>query len=357
MYISNAAFTRPDFLPEERFPKPAPYRAVSRGKAVFGAFDGLIKDVNIHEARRPLSFALPAFLNRWRIKEWEAYEVSFDEGFVCGAIYNLGSAVFNVLMFYDRADKTVKARQIFSYPQKCVQNSLINSVNSLKTGDFKAVIKNNLENGKVFISADYSPHSQKHIPMGAELSFTALSSPGLTIMPLGENRPLYTYKNLFKAEGSIKIGGRVFRLNERSLGIIDDHKGYYHRHMHYDWMTCMGFSEGLPLGLNLCKNQALEPEKYCENILWLGEGAHLLPNVDFRHLENGDWQVFDKFGSVSLVFHIHDSYKLYRKFLGNGADYKAPFGTVTGFVLDGHGNKITLDGMTAMGEDISYHNI
>ncbi|NLV86976.1 MAG: DUF2804 family protein [Clostridiales bacterium] len=357
MYISNNAFTRPDILHKERFPKSAPDCAVSEGRAIFGAFDGLIKDVNIHEAHRPLSLALPTFLNRQRIKEWEAYEVCFDEGFICGAIYNMGSAVFNVLMFYDRVDKTVKARQIFSYPRKCVQNSLINSVNSLKTGAFKAEIRNNLESGRVFISSDYSPRSPKHLPMGAELSFIALSSPVVTIMPLGENRPLYTYKNLFKAEGSIKIGDRVFKLNERSLGIIDDHKGYYHRHMHYDWMTCMGFSGGLPLGLNLCKNQALEPDKYCENILWLGERGHLLPNVDFQHLENGDWQVFDKYGSVSLVFHIHDSYKLNRKFLGNGADYTAPFGTVTGFVIDGDGNKITLDGMTAMGEDISYNNI
>lgn len=354
---SYETFAYPHYIHKTRYPQKAPDAIVTNGRAVFGAFDGAIKNLNICEAYRPLSLRLPRFLNNLRIKEWEAYEVCFDEGFICGAVYDLGAAVFNVLMFYDRSAKTVVANQIFSYPRKCVENSLINSANRLKTGAFEAEIKNHIEDGKVFIKADYSPKSKKRVPMAVNLAFTACAEPGVTVMPLGENRPLYTHKGFFKAEGSIKIGGRVFSMNENSVGIIDDHKGYYPRHMHYDWVTCMGVRKGEPLGLNLCKNQALEPEKYCENILWQGGRLHLLPTVDFEHLDNGDWRVFDKHGAVELLFHIGDRYTLKKKLLLHRADYAAPFGTISGHVLDNDGNKILLDSLTGMGEDISYNNI
>jgi len=349
-------FIQSSHIHKDRYPQPAPEKAVFDGRSVFGAFDGVIKNVNIDETHRPLSIALPRFINRLRMKEWEAYQVSFDEGFICGAIYNMGAAVFNIMMFYEKTEKTVKANHIFGYPRNCVGNTLFGGTNSLETDAFKAEIRNNLEKGIVLISVDYSPSSKKRIPMVADLLLTMLSKPGVTIMPLGENRPLYTYKNLFKVEGSIKIGGRVFKMNERSLGIIDDHKGYYPRRTHYDWITCMGQIDGVHFGVNLCKNQALEPEKYCENILWLGKEAHLLPTVSFERL-NGNWHICDKHKTVDITFFVDDSYVFRKMFFGSGANYIAPFGKVMGYVTDSDGNKIILDGMTSMGEDTNYVNI
>ncbi len=346
----------PKYINPGRYPKKAPQNAVENGISVFGAFDGPIANLNIHEARRPLGMALPRFFTNSRIKEWEAYEVSFDEGFICGAIYDFGEMVFNVLIFYDKENAKVSATQIYSYPRKCVANSLFGTTNQLETGDFKATIKNEFENDKVYIKADYKPKSKKKMPMATDLVFTRSAKPSVTIMPLGENRPLYTLKGFFKAEGTITMGDRVFTMNERSTGIIDDHKGFYPRHAHYDWITAMGVKNGSPLGINLCKNQALDPELYSENVLWLDGYLHLLPPVEFVHESDNLWHVFDpKHNAVDLRFNIVDHYRT-SKGLGRtiGAVYDAPYGSVSGFALDNSGNRICLDGLLAMGEDIYY---
>lgn len=347
----------PAYINPGRYPRKAPQSVVTDGVCVFGAFDGPIANLNLDEARRPLGLPLPRFFTNARIKEWEAYEVSFDEGFICGAIYDFGPAVFNVLMFYDRESGKVFANQIYSYPRKCVANSLFGTTNHLKTGDFEATIENDFQSDKVYIKANYDPKSAKKLPMSTSLTFTRCADPGVTVMPLGENRPLYTLKGFFRAEGSIKMGERSFTLNERSVGIIDDHKGYYPRHAHYDWVTAMGVKNGSPLGINLCKNQALGPELYSENILWSDGRLHLLPPVEFIHESDKRWHVFDPaHSSVDLLFNISDHYRTSKGGKAIGAQYDAPFGEVAGFVLDSAGNKVSMDGLLAMGEDI-YYNI
>ena len=343
----------PSYIHQNRRPMTAPEAIVTDGKSVFGAFDGPIRNLNIVDAIKPVSPMLPHFANGLRIREWEAYEVCFDEGFICGAIYDMGIAVFNVMMFYDRATKKVVANQIFGAPRKCVNNSLFNSTNYLKTGGFEASINNQIQNGKVYIKANYSPKSKKKISMATDLVFTSCAVPSITVMPLGENRPLYTQKEFFKAEGKIKIGDREFTMNENSVGIIDDHKGYYPMHMHYDWLTGMGLADGKPLGFNLCRNQAENPEMYSENLLWLNGECNLLPPVSFEHLENGNWRVFDKYGAVDILFEINDAYNLTKGFGFHSTKYIAPFGNIKGFAKDISGNKIILDGLTGMGEDIT----
>ena len=182
--------------------------------------------------------------------------------------------------------------------------------------------------------------------MATNLTFTRCADPSVTIMPLGENRPLYTLKGFFKAEGTITIGRRTFTMNERSTGIIDDHKGYYPRHAHYDWVTAMGTKNGRQMGINLCKNQALEPEKHSENLLWLDGRLHLLPPVEFVHQAGDRWHVFDpQHGAADLIFDIRGHYRTNMGFSAIGAKYDAPLGSVRGFVLDNDGNKMELDGL------------
>lgn len=344
----------PPYIPEGRRPQKPPKSIVTDGKSIFGAFDGAFESVNIIDAKNPVSPLLPAFLKGLKIKEWEAYEVSFDEGFVCGAIYDMGPAVFNIMIFYDKAVKAVTARQVFGAPRKCVPNSLFNSKSHLKTGAFEATIENQFQDGNVTIDARYAPSSIKKTPMSASLRFTGCSAPTVTVMPLGKNRPLYTHKELFHASGTITIGDRTFTMNENSLGIIDDHKGYYPRKMHYDWITCMGFCGGQAIGLNLCKNQAENPELYSENVLWIGRELHLLPPVSFEHLPDGNWHIFDDHGIVELSFDIGDSFCLHKHVPPIRADYTAPYGQLRGYVTDNTCSKISLDGFCAMGEDINY---
>ncbi len=347
--------TYPSYISPERIPLKVPHSVVTDGNAVFGAFDGPFRDVNLMDAHRPLSRNIPDFFNRFRIKEWEAYEVSFDEGFVCGAIYDAGIMTFNIMMFYDLRSGKVTARQVFGPPGKCAGNTLINSANRLKTGGFSALIDNQFQTGKVYIKADCAPDAGGAAAMSANLTFTSCAKPTVTVMPLGENRPLYTHKELFHASGTISIGGEVFHMSERSLGIIDDHKGFYPRHMHYDWVTCVGNHEGTPIGINLCTNQCSDPNRYSENILWKDGLLHLLPPVVFKKLSEDHWSIKDSFGAVELDFRISDSFRMKTGTRAVGANYRAPFGQVSGHVLDNDGHRVEISGLTAMGEDIYYN--
>lgn len=347
----------PSYIHVERRPVSAPESIVKDGRAVFGAFDGLIKNLNITDAEKPVSALVPRFAYSARLREWEAYEVSFDEGFVCGAIYDAGPMVFNIMMFYDRETRKVTAKQSFGHPRKCVGNTLVNNTNRLVIRDFKASIENQFQDGKVSIRADYSPRSKNKTAMGARLELESCSKPGVTVMPMGENRPVYTHKELFQAQGEIWVGDRRFTMNENSLAIIDDHKGFYPLKMHYDWITVMGMKDGKPLGVNLCKNQALDPKRYSENLFWLGDEQFLLPPVTFNRLPNGDWQIRNSDDMVDITFEIHDNFILRKKFSILSMDYTAPYGIVKGWVRDYSGKKVVLDGMLCMGEDISVRNL
>lgn len=359
--MNSSDFTKkpvyPKCISEMRRPKKAPDSIVVNGKPIFGAFDSPILNLNIDEVDKPLNKKLPQFINRARIKEWEAYEVCFDEGFICGALYDMGVAVFNILIFYDRETGKVTANQIFGPPRKCINNSLINTTNHLKTCKFDAQISNQLQDSKVYINANYSPTHGDKVPMATNLTFTSCADPCVVVMPLGEERPLYTHKGFFKAAGTIKIGDRTFTMNERSVGIIDDHKGYYPLHMHYDWITGMACINGLPLGFNLCKNQCTDPVSYSENCLWINGDMHPLPPVDFTHEEDGNWHVYDNYDWVNINFEIDDSFNLRTKVGIISAMYTAPYGKITGYVRDLSGNKISLEGLTGMGEDIHYDMI
>ena len=59
-------------------------------------------------------------------------------------------------------------------------------------------------------------------------------------IPFGKNRPLYSQKDFFKAEGRLVINGEEMLTDEDSTAIVDDHRGFYPRRAHYDWVTTMG---------------------------------------------------------------------------------------------------------------------
>ena len=83
-----------------------------------------------------------------------------------------------------------------------------------------------------------------------------------------------------------------------------------------------------------------------------------MPPVEFVHENDRLWHVFDpKHGAVDLRFKIDDYYRLHKGLGGISADYAAPYGVVEGFALDNDGNKIMLDGLLGMGEDIYYNYI
>ena len=150
--------------------------------------------------------------------------------------------------------------------------------------------------------------------------------------------------------------------DEESAAIVDDHRGYYPRRAHYDWVTTMGKCnvDGAEkwLAFNLTRNQSIDQEKYNENILWLEGKTSILPPITFtRNPESKDfkdyseWIVKDEHDMVNLKFKVYNMNPMIMHALVVNIDYYVAYGELEGYIRDEDGKKYVLDGMLGMGED------
>ena len=351
--VQNAVY--PKFIKESRRPIDSPKSIVENGEVQFGTFKDPIASLNILDATNPVRKHLPKWFNSIRIKEWEAFEISFDEGFVVGAIYDIGVLTFNVIIFYNKLTEQVEFNQyIKPGPGKIVEDSLIDTVTSYEYKGFGITFDNQFQDGKCSVSAS-CPAKKKKLKVSVDCELASISQPCVAVMPLGDNRPLYSQKELFSAKGSITIGKKIYTMNENSIAIIDDHKGFYPYHMHYDWITGMGKTEedGI-IGFNLTDNQVTNVEEYNENFLWLNGDMHPLPAVKMARLANGNWLATDEHDTVHVEFVIKNNFQLKVGVSFFGANYIAPFGHHIGWIKDIYGVKHSVDNIFGMGEDKTY---
>ena len=199
------------------------------------------------------------------------------------------------------------------------------------------------------------------------LKLDRLSKPCVVSIPFATDRPrpLYSQKDFFKVEGSLTINGKTYTSDDFTTGIIDDHRGYYPRKAHYDWVTTMGKYEvdgkKQYIAFNLTRNQSIDQDKYNENLIWkVGETSLLTPVTFERSVSSWDfkdfseWKIKDEHDMVNITFkvyginpmivHVDHIVRI---------DYYITFGELEGYLRDERGNKIVLDGMLGMGEDKS----
>jgi len=144
--------------------------------------------------------------------------------------------------------------------------------------------------------------------------------------------------------------------------VVDDHRGYYPRRAHYDWVTTMGRNEANGerefFALNLTRNQSIDQEAYNENLIWFEGKTSLLPPVIFSsHPESknfkdyAEWFIKDDHDMVNIKFKVYDMNAMIIHALVVKVDYYIAFGELEGYVRDEDGHRYILDGMMGMGED------
>lgn len=144
---------------------------------------------------------------------------------------------------------------------------------------------------------------------------------------------MYSHKAFVQMDGFMMLDNKKEVFNKPdSFFVVDDHKGYYPYKMEWDWISTGFHQEGKLIGINLTVNQAIQPEKYNENRIWIDGKITPLPLVKFTRTENV-WIIESECKKVQLLF-----YTLYPKNvkinLGifGGSDYQGPFGRVTGVI-------------------------
>ena len=342
------------FLSDKRIPAPAPEFVIdSQGRAIFGTFDKEIPNLNFLDIHKQSS--LPDFMNAMRFTFWEACEVNFDEITLLCACSIVGNAAGVALtLIYDKMEKKVYA---WTGPNlrtgaKMAPNLLDGAISEVKGPLNNVSFVNDFGNGKAKVYGNGKGPAGK---VKFDLDLTRYSLPSVVNIPFGENKPLYSQKDLFTVDGYIEYKGRIYKANEGSTAIIDDHKGYYPYNSHYDWVTTMGYNivDGKKelFGFNLTRNQSINQDDYNENLIWFKGRTDRVTPVKFEHINYNLWHITDDHGMVDITFDIGDRNLLKFNLGLVRADYSITFGALSGYICDEEGNKYVLDGMTGIGED------
>lgn len=343
----------PDFISEKRRPIPTPEDIVENGKTHFGTFTEPFKKMSLLKADKPCG-NMPDFMKKSRLTVWEAFEINMDEGTLVSAVYNMNAIGFNIMVFYDKAENKVYAWQNFAPGNKCkVAPTLIDTSTSLITSKSGLKIENRFDKG--LCRAEGKAINKKSGEFEFCMEAVRLSPPSVVAIPLGKPNPLYSEKDFFKGEGYIKINGKTYLSNERTVCIVDDHKGYYPFKAHYDWLTMMGKvdidGEQKYLAVNFTHNQSTDESDYNENVLWIEGESFPIPPVKFEKLTKDKWRIVDDYKTVEVIFDMKKDFKMMLHLGIADISYRLPFGYVKGFVTDTNGKRYNVGGMTGIGED------
>lgn len=348
------------FIDEERRSVPTPDSLVDGdGSCVFGTFEKEFRSMDLVRAKKPTS--APQWMNRQRLTLWEACEVHVKEGILLAAVSDMAVFGLYMILFWDRETNRIWyfSDSMRSGAVHIAPNLLDGSVTMAAKKGRMVKFVNNFEKGEAGLfgkSADGPDEIEFSLRLKKE------AEPSVVSIPFGKNRPLYTEKEFFRAEGRITLNGRPLTVDGDSAAVIDDHRGFYPRKMHYDWTAALGRTviggEKKFLSFNLTANQSSDPEKYNENLIFRREGNSLLPPAVFtRSAETKDfhgesvWEIRDRQDMVHVDFHVKAVHGMVTHAAVIRIDYYIVFGELSGYLRDEDGNKVLLDGMPGIGED------
>lgn len=364
------------FIDEKRRSVSTPESIVDEnGKCVFGTFDKEFKKMDLLKLKKPTK--APNCMNKYKLTLWEATEVNLKNGILLLAVSDMAFFGKIIVVFYDKRSKTVYTWDE-SIPTKnttiapnlldgsiCEATSEFNHIKYVNDfGNGKANVKGTLK-GKCIVN---NKDKKDDCSLEFDFDLTRISLPCVVSIPFpySDNRPLYSQKDFFKAVGKLVINGEEMLTDDDTTAIIDDHRGFYPRKAHYDWVTTMGKckidGQDKYLAFNLTRNQSIDQDKYNENLIWFENSTSLLPPVKFeRSVETKDfefgkecvWHITDEHGMVDLKFKVYNLNAMVLHALVVNIDYYITFGELEGYLLDEQGNKYVLDGMIGLGEDKS----
>lgn len=350
-------------ISEKRRAVPTPKDLVKDGKCVFGTFDKEFETMDLVSAKNPTR--CPNFMNKSKLTLWEATEVHLKEGMLLAVVTDMALFGMTFNVFYDYRSKKVYSwtTNLKSKDTKIAPNLINGSIAEATTENSHVKYINNFQNGEAHLEG-YADDKKDKIEYSFDLK--RISLPCVASIPFGKNRPLYSQKDFFKAIGTLTLNGEKMESDEDTCAVIDDHRGYYPRKMHYDWVTTLGKNEHngekIWLAFNLTRNQSINQEDYNENLIWFEGKTSILPPVTFkRDIPTKDfkkegkqvWHIKDEHGMVDITFKVDGINAMITHALVVMIDYYITFGTLEGYIMDEDGNKYILDGSIGMGEDKS----
>jgi len=334
----------------------APEALVEQGKFNVGKYKTPFKTVNFQQSENPY-WIKTDFVKNIQTREWQAFQVNNEQYFVMIAIYNAKKiSLLQCIIFDKTQQKKYKYEAKVSPLKMSISNGLYNTKSSYHSKHINYNIEHDIEQHWLSIRIEWK--MSKDLPA---LIFHVEGNhnihqyePLVVCLPFSEKRAMYSHKCLMPAKGNMQLGNEnIVFLPENSSIIIDDHKGYYPYVTRYNWVTALGFDKNKNrIGLNITHNQALNPEKFNENCLWINGKLIDLPFCTFQR-ENGDrntWQISDSKHRVQLKFTPKVDNFVHMNVLLFHSNYYGPYGELSGTIQMEDGSIINIENLFAMGE-------
>lgn len=358
------------FIDDRRRAVPTPIRLVDeQGICAFGTFEKEFLSMDLVHARKPTR--APQAMNRLKLTLWEATEIHVREGILLAVVCDMGIFGKTLNLFYDFRTHTTYCwdTNLKSKDTRIAKNLVCGAVSEARTDVSFVRYENSFERGRCHLAGSHEgpclvggKETVDSQSISYDFELQRLSKPSIVSIPFGKNRPLYSQKDFFVASGHLVVNGEEMHVDDDSAAVVDDHRGFYPRHTHYDWVSSMGrhgTDEGREwFAFNLTHNQSIDQERFNENLLWFQDATSILPPVHFtRDIASADfaghavWSVRDEHDMVHADFHVDAINPMVMHAGVVNIDYYIAFGVFEGYLRDEAGKKHPLDGLLGIGED------
>ena len=332
-----------------------PAKLVINGHPQFGTFTGAPERLSIRGVHAPFAgLPFPTFLTDFRIKSRLSYLLNIDSYIAHVEFFDAKIFGFAEITFWDKSNGKKIAYRTFLGPRSRLVPRRLNKATctSLKKSR-KIKVSWNKEKNLVKLSFNLKGDSIRPTIQGKiEGQFSSpQSAEATTVIPWPrENRCSATYHLSGQAKANITFTSKNAskslesqNICQEGLFFMDINRTLYKFHTKTEYLTALGTINSKSFSFRLSQNQedAMEPEKYNDNLLFSAKEITPLPPVLITHSYGKDknWIIQDTEGMVDLVFtpksiQSHNINAIIVK-----SKYDAIYGTFEGTILDKDGNK------------------
>lgn len=331
-------------------------RAVLGGKAQFGRYGQPFRDLNLLEADCGIPRLLG--LRQLRLKQWVHIAVIHHEWYLSLALVDLGFLGTSWLHLFDR-----RTGQAFEHSRKLppgrfrAPENVWDHSGKIEARGYRVSAHNHLDKQVHRFEIDVKAKGPLPAVAGTVVLHEdpARTQPLVVLLPLGQNRPMFSQKSACPVSGALDVAGEKIEFApDRHVGLLDYHKAYYPRSTFWRWATFATIdANGSLLGVNLTHNVIRDDTRFNENCIWHGNRLSLVGAARFEIPKDRmqPWTVRTEDGAVDLEL-VPQGRRRERVNLGLvKSAYDQPYGLYSGTMIDTEGVRHTVDKAFGLAED------
>ncbi|HOM24184.1 MAG TPA: DUF2804 domain-containing protein [Termitinemataceae bacterium] len=341
-----------DILPS----RPSP---VEEGNPIFGTWTKAFDDVNLLSIKHPFSTHLPKFIKKYRIKEWQSFQIQNDTYYLTVVVSNVRYfRIAQVFVWNKESKEKLLFRKVLPFGAWKLPRSLSNAAFTSRSYGFYIRIHNWLDADLIELDLDVEPTKKRpSFTAHLELDFARQkTTPMVTHLPFSERRSMYSFKTMTSVRGDLVFGGQHLSFSpERTAGLFFDYKGFFPYRMRHLWCNGFSYHEDKQLfGFSIAEGQTRDTFRYNENALWFKGELTPLPPVKITMPEGpeSDWVIQDLEGMVDLTFTPQETIRFGFNYFVAHSEYIAPFGVYNGMLVTRDGIQIPVRNLWGTGEKL-----